>query len=486
MKKLDKLLTVSFIPPFILTFFIALFVLIMQFLWLYIDDIIGKGLDTSVILELLFYRSTAFVPLALPIAVLISSVMVMGDLAERYELASMKSAGIPLIRIMVPMIVLVGFVCVGSFISSDTLIPYSNLKFKSRLFDIRKQKPALSFEEGVFNDDFGETIIRIDKKSENGRDLTNVLIYDHSENRGNVNQIIAKRGEMYMSSSKKYMVMKLHDGNQYQELVPKELKEGKRYQHLRTSFKEWEKVFDLSTFDLSETGEDSFKDHYSMLSTRQLSKGIDSLYQRKENRRLMLNKQVKYFYYPRRAHDSTKIKLARKTKELRLENYSSSFLYEVDAPKQAMALRKAASLTRNVKNYAQSLQKELPRIDETIAKFELEYNRKFSLAMACMIFLFIGAPMGAIVRKGGFGWPILIAIVFFVFFITMNSMGEKLAKEMVVSPEFGMWMPCFVLAPIGVFLTVMAMRDSEILTFDAYVDFFKRLYNRILRLKNDE
>lgn len=449
----------------------------MQFLWLYIDDIIGKGLDTAVILELLFYRSTAFVPLALPIAVLISSVMVIGSLAERYELASMKSAGIPLLRIMAPLIVLAGVVCLGSFISSNTLIPYSNLKFKSRLFDIRKQKPALSFEEGVFNSDFGETIVRINKKSENGRHLSDVLIYDHSSNSGNDNQIIAKSGEMFMSPSKKYMVMKLYNGNQYQELDPKK-KEGKRYQHLRTSFKEWEKVYDMSEFDLNETGEDSFKDHYSMLSTRQLSNGIDSLFEKKEQRRSILNKQVKHFYFPRRSQDTIRTKLARNTNWEMLGIYHSSLLSQMNETDQSKILTNASSLTRNVKNYARSIQEEMPRIDEMIVKYKLEYNRKFSLAAACMIFLFIGAPMGAIVRKGGFGWPILIAIGFFVSFIVMNSTGEKLAKEMVVSPEFGMWIPCIVLAPIGVFLTYKAMADSKLLSVEAYLAFFSSLFNR--------
>jgi len=455
----------------------------MQFLWKYIDDIIGKGLETTIILELLFYRSTALIPLALPIAVLISSVMVMGNLAERYELASMKSAGIPLLRIMAPMICLVGLVCIGSFVSSDTLIPYSNLKFKSRLYDIRKQKPSFSLEEGSFNDDFGETIIRIGKKSEDGKDLTDVLIYDHSTNRGNDNQIIAKRGEMYYTPSKRYLVMKLYDGCQYSELVPKNREEGQRYQHLRTSFKEWEKVYDMSEFDLTETGENSFKNHHTMLSTRQLSNGIDSLKERKETRRLMLNKQVKHFYFPRRSHDTTRTRLSQEMDTIVVGDYEGTMLTTIEESKRAMAVSKAASLARNVKNYARSIQDEMPRIDETIAKFKLEYNRKFSLATACMIFLFIGAPMGAIVRKGGFGWPILIAIVFFVFFIMLNIIGEKLAKEMVVTPEFGMWMPCIVLAPVGVFLTSKAMRDSKMLSFDMYIAIFRRLFNRILRIE---
>lgn len=482
-KKLDKLLTVSFIPPFILTFFIALFVLIMQFLWKYIDDIIGKGLDVTVILELLFYRSTALIPMALPIAVLISSVMVMGNLAERYELASMKSAGIALLRIMLPLIFITTIVCGMSFLSSDTLIPYSNLKFKSRLYDIRKQKPALSLESGTFNDDFGETIIRIGKKSEDGRFLKDVLIYDHSTNVGNDNQIIAKRGEMYTTPNKQFLVMKLFDGSKYQELQANDRKDTDRYQHLKTSFKEWEKIFDMSEFDLNKTNEDLFKNHQSMLSTRQLLHNIDSVKQRKIDRKKQLNKHVKHFFYPRRSIDSLKNEVSQRIQLDSLKEIKSAYINSIPKDQRLNAVNKAMSLSRNVKNYSRSITDDLPKIQLQVANYEIELHRKLSLAFACIIFLFIGAPMGAIVRKGGFGWPILIAIVFFVTFIILNIIGEKLAKELVVSAPFGMWMPCMILLPIGVFLTHKAMRDSKMLNLDAISATIRRWLNRIFKIQ---
>ncbi len=486
LKKLDKLLIVSFIPPFILTFFIALFVLIMQFLWKYIDDIIGKGLDLSVIFELLFYRSTALIPMALPIAVLISSVMVMGNLAERYELASMKSAGIALLRVMLPLIFLVFGVSILSFISSDRLIPYSNLKFKSRLYDIRKQKPALNLEAGTFNDDFGETIIRIAEKSEDGKYLKDVLIYDHTSNRGNDNQIIAKKGEMYTTPNKRFLVMRLFDGNQYQELLPSTREEGDRYQHLRTSFKEWEKIYDMSEFDLNKTNEDLFKNHQSMLSTGQLLHNIDSISKRKETRRLQLNKHVKPFFYHRRRPDSILTAMVDLVSKDSITHISTTFLNTIPKDKRITAINKGISLARNVKNYTRSITDDIPKIQKQITNYAIELHRKLSLAFACLIFLFIGAPMGAIVRKGGFGWPILIAIVFFVFFIILNIIGEKLAKELVVSAAFGMWMPCFVLAPIGMFLTYKAMRDSKLLNLDMYIAILQRIGKRILRIEKEE
>ncbi len=467
-----------------MTFFIALFVLIMQFLWKYIDDIVGKGLELSVIFELLFYRSTALVPMALPIAVLISSVMVMGNLAERYELASMKSAGVPLLRIMASLIVVACFICVASFVSSDTLIPISNLKFKSRLYDIRRQKPALSLEEGVFNDDFGNTIIRIREKSADSRELTDVLIYDHSSSKGNDNQFMAKSGQMYSTEDKRFLIMKLFDGHQYQELAPSDTKKSQNFEHMRTSFKEWEKVYDLSEFNLNKTNEDLFKNHQSMLSIRQLTKVIDSLELRKKERKIQLNDHLKPFFHHRRQVDSLRAQLTFNVDSL--PKTPKSFVSLLPEDKQKQSFNKAAALARNVKNYTRSVKSDMPKIDRQIALHEIEFHQKFSLAAACLIFLFIGAPMGAIVRKGGFGWPILIAIVFFVFFIMLNIVGKKIAEELVVSGAMGMWMSCLILFPIGVFLTIKAMNDSKVLNIDVYTDFIRKFFNRFLKIEEKE
>ena len=478
MKKLDSLLIRSFIPPFILTFFIALFVLIMQFLWKYIDDIVGKGLELIYIVELIFYRSTALIPMALPVAILISAVMVMGNLAELFELASLKSAGIALIRIMRPLLIVVTFISIGSYLASNYLIPYSNLKFKSRLYDIRRQKPALSLDEGGFNHDFGGTVIRITEKADDNRTLNDVMIYDHSDNRGNVSQILAKKGEMFTTSDQRYLIMRLFNGQQYQELKPSSNEKQHNYEHFHTSFGEWEKIFDLREFDLKETDEKLFKSHQSMLSHRQLIVALDSLHVRKENRMDQLHTHVRpYFYHERISVDSVK-----KTSRPVIEK--DSFVQEpekfedlVERSKLPFNYQKATTLARNVKNYTAAITADVPRMDRAIVEHQIEIHRKYALAFACFIFLFIGAPMGAIVRKGGFGWPILIAIIFFVFFIMMTIVGEKLAKEFVVSPMIGMWLSCIVLFPIGVFLTHKAMRDSKALNIDTYIAFLKNLLN---------
>jgi lipopolysaccharide export system permease protein len=277
MKKIDRLLITSFIPPFIVTFSIAMFVLVMQVLWLYIDDIAGKGLGFFLIIELLGYKCVSLVPLALPLGILISSVMVLGNMAEKYELSSFKSAGVPLSRIMKPLMIFGVSAVAFSFFTSNNLIPVANLKFGSRMYDIQKQKPALRLDAGVFNDDFEGYAIHIKQKSED-RFIKDVLIYDHSEaSKGRLSQIVADNGEMYATEDGAYFFMKLNDGHQYMETEPSISSGSRSYPFVRTNFDSWTKVFDLSEFDLNRTNEELFKSNRSMMTSQQLKVAADSI-----------------------------------------------------------------------------------------------------------------------------------------------------------------------------------------------------------------
>ncbi|MEM1321057.1 MAG: LptF/LptG family permease [Bacteroidota bacterium] len=532
MKRIDKLLLKSFIAPFIATFFIALFVLIMQFLWTYIDDIVGKGAGILILSELLFYLSISLIPTALPIAVLISSVMVMGNLAENYELASLKSAGVPLLRIMQPLMFLTATIACFSFFCSNNLIPLANLKFKSRLYDIRKQKPTLSLEEGVFNDDFKDIIIHIGEKGEDNVTIKDILIYDHSNyNRDRASVITAKSGEMYATADQRYFVMNLFDGSQYQEMQTSGTGKEKNSPFMRTSFKEWTRVFDLSEFEINRTHEELFKSHQTMLSAAQLVDAIDSIDVKIQKRFDNLGAHMsQYFYYVKdsveernsRIRDSVKYsrymqnkpfpinkapsaavekkqedemtkakealkakrekqqqqkeKKGKKKKKSRklagkivkqrldrpLEEYESIF-YTFQRSEQGQLVNKAKSFARGIQGQAKTTFSSLGKIKESKVKHIYELNIKFSMALVCFIFLFIGAPMGAIVRKGGFGYPILIAIIFFMLFIVLNVMCKKLAESFVVSANFAAWIPCMILFPIGLMLTFKAMNDSKII-----------------------
>ncbi len=518
----------GFIPALIVTFFIAIFILVMQTLWLYIDDIAGKGVGIFLLIELIAYMAVSFVPMALPIAVLISSVMMLGSLAERYELSSFKSAGVSLLRVMLPLMVFTVLIGLVSFFSANNIIPVANLKFKSRLYDIRKQKPALNLEEGVFNDDFEGYSIRIDKKNADNRHIQGVLIYDETE-AGNdkLTIITADRGEMYMTDNQRYFILHLFDGHQYSEIKPgKKNKNASPY--TRVKFREWTKVFDLSEFDMNRTDERLFKSHRTMLSVRQLRAAIDSMDMKKERflQKFTDNNDGFYtFYKKKRDEKNTPVKhevieeknkktgkkktvkpkekpvkpmkkLAKPTKKTvkpkkkpvrhkiikqvtSVDSVKTKRFLDLFASDRKFYLRdKALSNIRRLVSQSKSTKSSLTSLRDRQLRHIYIMHQKFTFAVACIVFLFIGAPMGAIVRKGGFGYPILIAILFFVLYIIMNTYFKNRTEGYFMSPELAAWYPNIILMVIGIFLTYKAMNDSKIFNIDAMTVFI----NKILKL----
>ena len=277
MKKIFNLTILTFVGPFIATFFVVLFVILIQFLWTYVDDMVGKGLEWYVILKLLFFASASFVPTALPLAVLLSSIMAFGNLAESYELVALKSAGISLARIMVPLITLITLIAVGDFFFSNNLIPVANLKFQSLLWDVRQQRPALDIKEGVFYNGIDNYSIHIDKKDKKSQKIEGVTIYDHTNLHGDDVVLMAKSGEMSISKDQRWLALKLFDGTRYEEM-----RDDKDGSHItdpasRLSFKTYEIKFDLMEFKLKRTDENLFKENSVMLNLNQLQYYIDSL-----------------------------------------------------------------------------------------------------------------------------------------------------------------------------------------------------------------
>jgi lipopolysaccharide export system permease protein len=502
MKKIDKYLLVSFVGPFVVSFGIALFVLVMQFLWLYIDEIAGKGVSIFILLELIGYMSVSTFPMALPIAVLIASVMVMGNMAERYELSSMKSAGIPLIRVMRGLIFVCAGISVFSYLCSDYLIPVANLKFKSRLYDIRRQKPALTLEKGIFNEDFRQFVIRIGDKEKDGETIRDVMIDDQSNlSKSQFNQLLADSGQMYTTQEKRFFVMNLFNGTQYQEPGIQGKSQKQRYPFIRTNFESWTKVWDMKEFEMNRTGEDRFSGQRSMLSMNELRANLDSLGVRvQEGGQLAvddilanLKRKLEAPVRPvsttdtGRMADKPAVKSARakRSKALGagkdiikrtaqnapylpkqditkpLNQYNN--LAETFRPQDSYQLLKSAKTQAGVgKSIVETriTQTESRRKDWVKTGYELYI--KYSFALVCFVFLFIGAPMGAIIRKGGFGYPILVSITFFVTFIFLTILCRKLAASFVMSPFFAAMMPCISLLPIGWFLTGKAMNDAQI------------------------
>lgn len=528
MKKIDKLLMSSFIGPFAVSFGIALFVLIMQFLWLYIDEIAGKGVSIFIMLELIGYLSISTFPMALPIAVLIASVMVMGNLAERYELSSMKSAGVSLLRIMRGLILWAAATALFSYICSDIIIPYSNLQFKSRLTDIRRQKPALALEKGIFNEDFRQFVIRIGDKARDGETISDVMIEDQTNaGKVNFNQILADSGQMYTTQDRRYFVMNLFEGTQYQEpAAGANAKQKQRYPFIRTNFQSWTKVWDMKEFEMVSTDPERLSSNRSMLSMNQLRVMIDSLDRTMSSGRQAIAEDLLFnlkrqSYKPRAAASSdslrqkaaptptprsskvlqaVKTKIAGQKKEMNpppgpklpkqeltkpLPEYA--YFYETfkaeDRPgllKEA-ANRAKASVTSLETRKAQI---ENRRMDWVKTGYELYI--KYSFALVCFIFLFIGAPMGAIIRKGGFGYPILVSIIFFVAFIMLTILCRKLAEGNFLSPFWASMVPCIVLIPVGAYLTRKGMNDSQMFSTDRLERFIRQMRNRSKKQKSAE
>lgn len=516
MKKIDILIIRSFVPPFIMAFFIALFVLVMQFLWKFIDDIVGKGLSFFDLGELLFYRSLSLFPLALPIGVLLAGVMVIGNMSEKYELSSLKSAGISLFRVLLPAIILSICIAAFSFYCSNTLIPISNLKFQSRLYDIRVQKPALNIEEGVFNDDFKGFSIHIGEKAPDNRFIADVLIFNNTaQTKGKLQLVSAKSGEMYYTEDRRFFVMKLYDGYQYQEMENRPGEKGMPF--ARTNFKEWIKEFDMSEFDLRDTDEDLFKSHHMMKSVSQLAIEIDTLAMKYEDaKRKNYYDFAGMFSFSLVGLDTISMaaELAKEESQLKIEadrerRLNTSPGRQQSTKRSVPPLERALdSLTRqeitpntrfashfnasDIRQFAQrgkqlansviSNSERNQRIMENILlnrrKHIYELHSKFSLAAVCIVFLFIGGPMGAIVRKGGFGYPLLIAIFFFTTFIILNILCKKLNESGSLHPILAAWLPNLILAPVSIVLAFKAMNDSKLLDADRYLKPVIRLFSK--------
>ncbi len=585
-KIIDRLVIRSFVGPFVVTFAIAIFFFLMQTLWFYIDDIVGKGLGFFFIIELLGYKCVSLIPMALPLAILISSVMVLGNMAEHYELSSIKSAGVPLLRVMRPLILFGVLSSLLSYYCSATLIPLANLKFGSRMYDVQQQKPSLRLEEGIFNDDFQGFSIHIGKKEPDGRTIRNVLIYDHSEAaKGQYSQISATTGEMYTSNDGRYFVMNLLDGSQYIEINPSS-SQNTKYPFVRTSFKKWTKIFDMSEFEINRTNEELFKSNRTMMSIPQLAETIDSMTLRIAERRASLGSQMHTYITVLRSDNeptsepiettplsetaATNVNLnlspgttdsivittppvdatastppdsvppptvpqkitphsnpySRPTTDgplvdpqsgqpiseayvkdveaalarRRLRQLPESTLPEVPAvandsinyldtllvfadifpqPERLAHYDRARTFALSILNQAESNQRSLKSMLETRVKFTYEMWTKYSIALVCIIFVFIGAPMGAIVRKGGFGYPILISIIFFMIFVILTIFCRKIAEAFVLPAIAAAWVPAVVLFPIGLVLTFKAMNDSNLQLSEGLTRIRERIIKKI-------
>ncbi len=461
----------SYIPPFAMTFVISVFVLFMQFLWKWVDELVGKGLDWSVVAELFFYASLSVVPLAIPMAVLLSSLMTFGNLAEHYELASLKSSGLSLMRIMRPLIFLALMTMGGAFIFSNYVLPYTNLKMFSTLFDIRQQKPALNIKEGIFYNEIDGYSIRIRKISEDHLNLEDVMIYDHTDNMGNTTLTVSETGKMFMTADKRYLVIELHNGISYKEDWSQQDAATKK-PFIRLAFQDQLLRLDLSGFKMQRTQEDLFKDNHQMLNGEQLLAYIDTMKQE-------IVSDVANFYPALKNAYFTRTKIYWKNSDsLKLIPEQGELLSTFNKDEKKKIYETALNSARNCKATSESKVNELEAEERSIIRFEIEFWRKYSLSFACLIMFFIGAPLGAIIRKGGLGMPVVFSIIFFILFWAVSITFEKLSMKATIPPYIGMWMGCAVFAPLAILLTRKATADADLFDIDSYLSFFKKIFKK--------
>ena len=454
MKRLHIFLIKSFLGPFITTFFIAIFLLLMQFLWKYIDDLVGKGLEFTQIAELLFYASARFVPVALPIAMLLASVMVFGKLGENYELVALKSSGISLLKILFPLTIFVIIIAYGSFLFSNYVMPIANLKNGSMLYDIQKKKPALNIKEGIFYKDIEGFSIKVAEKDSDGKTLKDIIIYDHTAKNGNDKVIISESGIMQLTKDEKYLELILYNGHSYIDIT-----ESKRKNPYRTThFKENLIRFNLSSFSTINNSEALYKGHYAMLSNQQLATAIDSLTNKYEEREITFTKNITDKYTANSEADNLiAIKPFSKIKQQ----------YDI-----------AINKLQTLKSITKSNKDDLEYRKIIITKHNIEWHRKISLAIACLLLFLVGAPLGAIIRKGGFGLPVLFSVFFFLIYHVLSMIGEKSVKDLSMKAYEGMWIANMVFSLIALFLIYKAKNDVQLFDFSPLLkrinQFFKK------------
>ena len=464
-KKLDKLIIKSFIGPFIVTFFIAFFVLMMQSLWKYIDDLVGKGLDFITIGQFLWYVSASLLTLAMPIAILISSIMTFGNLGESFELVAIKSSGISLLRFMRPLVWIAVLLSGITFLFANYVIPFAQLKFVTLYNDIYYKKPAFDLKEGVFFTHIPTYAIKVGKKDADGKTIHNVLIYEQS-NVLQDNCIVAESGVMKVSDDKKYLEFNLQNGFRYQE---RGNSGDTATEYIRLGFKTFKKLFDLSSLQKGNTPDSIYKSNFKMKSIRLLGQALDSLNKLDDSLYKKMNREVSSIqHYPILADSVWKKNTAALVKTDSLDKLlPDSARYNV----YESAINSASFMRNSIQNN----EAEITNKKSDIKFHKLEWHRKFSLSLACLVLFFIGAPLGSIIRKGGLGMPLVVAIIFFLIFHLLNMFGEKFVKEEIATPFWGMWMAVFVLTPIGIFLTYKAMHDSQLFSKEFYYRSFKKI-----------
>jgi lipopolysaccharide export system permease protein len=489
LKKVDSFVLKSFIGPLILTFFIVLIILILQFLWMYVDELAGKGLDFKILGELIYHFSLTFVPMALPLAILLASLMTFGNMGEFSELSALKSSGIPLQRIMQPLMILIGIISVISFFFSNNVLPYSTSKARTLLYDIRRKKPDINIQAGTFYNGIPDFSIKVTSKDPVTNRMDRLIIYDHRERRGNTAVTVADSGYMKTTPDGTGLIMTLYNGYSFNEMEEKNVSSAaKTHPSRKDIFKEETIVISLSGFDLERSQDGLFKSSAAMLNISELSFHIDSLgkaYNERVNLHYRDFKSSKIYHINNYTYPNNQATHEDSLKKMK--GFETNKIFDsLPAVERKQALTRAIENIKDGNIYLSQISESHYWEIKVLKKYEVEWNKKLTMSFACLVFFFIGAPLGAIIRKGGLGTPAVISIFFFVIYYVISLSGQKLVEENIIGTFAGMWAASYILLPIGIFLTYKATTDSVIMNIDTYLLFFKKIKDSVYRFTMNE
>lgn len=473
-KKLDLFILKSYLVPLVIIFFVTTFLLLMQFLWRYIDDLVGKGLELRIILELFFFAAMGLLQMSLPLAVLCSSIFAYGSMGDTNELIAIKSAGVSLARIMLPLIVFNVILMAGAFVYANNVLPYSNLRLWSLMFDVRNQRPEMNIKEGIFFDGIDQVRLKISSKNTETNMMYDMMIYDHRNNAGNTSVIIADSATMKVTDDKRYLVLTLYSGESYEDVIERgSIDEYRKKRPFRQySFDKQQVLFELEDYAFSRTNVELFKHNSQMQNVMQLDYMIDSLklnYQG-HNTRSLTQFFINNVYKAKANDDSLGV----------MVNVDTLYANMSQEGKLSVAM-KALNSARTAESFLLAAVEPTISQEQGLNKFRIEWHKKFTLGFVCMIMFFVGAPFGALVRKGGFGVPVIASFIFYLMYYVLTMIAEKSVKAATISSWFGMWYPIFIILMIGVYLTYLAVNDKGL---PSLKPFLSQLMSKIIDKKH--
>jgi lipopolysaccharide export system permease protein len=460
LKKLHSLTLKSFLPPFIVTLFVSVFLFfLVEIIITYLDDMIGKGLRTIDLLKLFTYAWIAIVPKCIPLAVLLGSIMSFGNMAEHYELSAMKSSGLSLFKIIKPVFVFILVLAGSTFLFNNFVLPVVLLKSESLLYDIRQKKPTVNITEGRFYNKIDNYSIRVGKKSKNKDTLKEIYIYDHSNHQGNKIQMYSNTGKITTTADTSALVLVLRDGNRYEMITDNVNPKKKSLSQL--NFKQLQVNIELVDFKMKRTDENAFKGHEEMLNIWQIDSVADSTKRKINNRLIELARQSKENYFSR---TTTFIKSPKNFPLIKIKPFYDSLTNEEYARCTENALNIIRSSSANIDGVKMNYENDA----DLILRFDVEWHKKIVVCFACIILFFVGAPLGAIIKKGGLGLPVVIAVFFFLAYFILTEAFTGLAYEGSLPAWQAMWLPLIIFLPIAVYLTYKAAKDSSIFDVSSY------------------